>query len=162
MPRRFPYSVVIAAFFLCVPFTAWAGSDRTLETRFATLYYADDQEISDLLWRITGKRLGLTDSTELLKERVDELVERVEGLLEMYPSPLRFSIRLVPHTVAGPIARYTHRDRTIVVAVDRVTDGVLAHEMAHAVINAYFPVATPEKAQEVLAQYVDEHLWNLT
>ena len=37
--------------------------------------------------------------------------------------------------------------------------GVLAHEVAHAIINQYFAVPPPSKVQEILSQYVDKHLW---
>jgi hypothetical protein len=32
--------------------------------------------------------------------------------------------------------------------------------MAHAVINFYFKVPPPAKMQEILAQYVDLHVWD--
>ncbi len=161
MSRHLSHSLLIAVLLLCHPAQVRADAEKTLQTRFATIHYSDDREISDFLWRITGKRLALTDSAELVKNRVDELVERVETLLEMYPSPFQFSIQLEAHTLQDPVALFYHRTRTITLAIDRVTDGVLAHEMAHAVINAYFPVPPPEKAQEILAQYVDKNLYNL-
>ncbi len=161
MSRRLSQSLLIAALILAFPARAAADADKILQTRFAVIRYADEQQIGDLLWRITGKRVGLPDSAQLLKNRTDELVGRVEALLEMYPAPFHFTIQLQPHYDGGAIAEYSHRTRSITVAVDRVTDGVLAHEMAHAVINAYFPVPPPEKAQEILAQYVDKHLYNL-
>ena len=161
MSRHLLRSLLIATLLLCLPAQVRADAEKTLQTRFATIRYSDDQEIGDFLWRITGKRLALTDSTGLVKNRVDELVERVETLLEMYPSPFQFSIRLESHTLQDPAALYSHRTRTITLAIDCVTDGVLAHEMAHAVISAYFQVPPPEKAQEILAQYVDKNLYNL-
>lgn len=161
MSRHLSHSLLIATLFLFLPVQAHAAAEKTLHTRFVTIHYSEDQEIGDFLWRITGKRLALSDSTELVKNRVDELVERVETLLEMYPSPFQFSIRLEAHYSQDPVALYSHRTRTITLAIDRVTDGVLAHEIAHAIINAYFPVPPPEKAQEILAQYVDKNLYNL-
>ena len=161
MSRHLLRSLLIAALFLCCPAEVRADAENTLQTRFATIHYSDDREISAFLWRITGKRLTLTDSTKLVKDRVDELVERVETLLEMYPASFQFSIRFEAHTLEDPAALYSHRTRTITLAIDRVTDGVLAHEMAHAIINAYFPVPPPEKAQEILAQYVDKNLYTL-
>ena len=43
------------------------------------------------------------------------------------------------------------------VAVDSVTDNIIAHEIAHAVINAYFVIPPPARMQEILAQYMDQH-----
>ncbi|OIO37805.1 MAG: hypothetical protein COT00_00375 [Candidatus Omnitrophica bacterium CG07_land_8_20_14_0_80_50_8] len=161
MSRRLWHSLLIPALLLCSSSHVLAAAEKTLQTRFATIRYSQDREVGDFLWRITGKRLAPIDGTQLVKNRVDELVERVETLLEMYPSPFQFSIQLEAHTFEDPAALYSHRTRTITFAVDRVTDGVLAHEIAHAVINAYFPAPPPEKVQEILAQYVDEHLYNL-
>ena len=158
-PRLLPLGLFAVMFFFMPQALAVAEAGNTLETRFATVRYTDEQELNGFIWRITGKRLAVQDSTDLLTNRVDELVERVESLLEMYPTPLHFTIMLEPHYTNGAIAEYSHHTRTIAVKVDRVTDGVLAHEMAHAVMNAFFPVPPPEKAQEILAQYVDAHLW---
>jgi hypothetical protein len=44
--------------------------------------------------------------------------------------------------------------------VDNVSDGVFAHEIAHAVIYKYFPRPPSSTAQEVLTQYVDKYLWS--
>ena len=158
MSRLFSRSLVIGAILLSATHPSFAG-DKILETKFATIHYNEDEEITHFFWRLSGKRVSLTGNTELIRNRLDELVERVERLLEMYPAPFRFELRLKAHYVSGSIAEYSHHTRSITVALDRLTDGVLAHDMAHAVINAYFPVPPPEKAQEILAQYVDKHLY---
>jgi len=96
-------------------------------------------------------------------------------LLDMYPFDLSIKIcvyqshrdiesaysHLTPLGAFGktPIAFYSHRSRTIYVSVENTGAGVLAHEIAHAVINFYFPEPPPERMQEILAQYVDKHLW---
>ena len=140
---------------------AGAALENSIETRFATIQYNDEDQLRDFLWRITGQRVALADSSDLVKNRVDELVGRVEAMLEMYPEGLHFFISFKALSTQGTVAEYSHATRTILVVLDRVTDGILAHEMAHAVMNAYFPVPPPEKAQEILAQYVDAHLYNL-
>ena len=115
--------------------------------------------MNDFSWRISGKRLSLAANAAFLKKRIDELVERVEAVLGIYPDSFHFDIYLEPEYHGGDIAFYSSHHRSITVAVDRVTDGVLAHEIAHAVINAYFKTPPPQKVQEILAQYVDRHLW---
>ena len=138
-----------------------AGSSRKMETRFATVHYADDAEIEDFLWRISGKRLGGEEAAELTRNRVDEIVERVESVLDMHPLALHFGIFLETESRGeGAIAYYSHESRSITALSNRITDGVLAHEIAHAVLNSYFGIIPPEKAQEILAQYVDQHLWS--
>lgn len=106
---------------------------------------------------------------------MDNIVERVSRLLDMYPSDLHFNIALYPKdkdieraflSMGGlrtyetaPIAFYSHKRRTIYISLEKLTAGVLAHEIAHAIINVYFDTPPPERMQEILAQYVDRHLW---
>ncbi len=56
------------------------------------------------------------------------------------------------------ISFYSPKYKTIFVSVKDIDLGVLAHEIAHAVIDFYYGMATPSKIQEVLAQYVESHL----
>lgn len=151
-----------AAVLLIVTSSPAHAAEHTLQTQYATIRYAQDADLRDFLWRITGSRLApeLTPE-EPVKRRVDELVDRVQSLLDLYPSSLRFDIEITPDAGAGgPLAHYSHgADRRIYVSPRTVTDGILAHEIAHAVICAHFNPPPPEKAQEILARYVDQNLW---
>jgi hypothetical protein len=104
---------------------------------------------------------------------VDKIVETVCSLLDMHPLKLNFTISLckthaevaaaykaLGMTGAAPVAFYSHGSRTIFVATDDITDRILAHEIAHAVICAYFLAPPPIRMQEILAQYVDKNLWD--
>ena len=57
-----------------------------------------------------------------------------------------------------PVAFYSHGMAGIYLTTERLNAGILAHEIAHAVINAYFVTPPPAKMQEILSQYVDRHL----
>jgi hypothetical protein len=116
---------------------------------------------------------GLDESHRRLTMRIDEILEKVQSILDMYPIDLHISIFVLPDyeslkkvfrefslSGSAPIAFYSHKMRSIYVAADSLTDGVLGHEIAHAVINFYFGVPPPAKMQEILAQYVDLHLWD--
>ena len=80
-------------------------------------------------------------------------------ILDMFPSNFRVKIELRGGYIEGKIALYNNSENKIVVYADKVTDGVLAHEVAHVVICRYFVSVPPPKIQEILAQYVDTHLW---
>ncbi|MDD5672373.1 MAG: hypothetical protein PHN49_12130, partial [Candidatus Omnitrophica bacterium] len=121
--------------------------------------YSDDQALSDFLWRISGKRLSAKDDLTPAKSRLDEIVERVQTVLDMHPENFQLKVRLYPKYTEGRIASYKPATRTIMVFADRVTDGVFAHEVAHAVLCDYFGTAPSEKVQEILSQYVDRNLW---
>ena len=162
MRRSFAFGILLLTLPLALMTRpAFAEDLKTLKTRFTSIRYTEDSQISAFFWRISGRRLDPVESRGLASNRVDELVERVEALLEMYPSGLKFEILLVPRHVDGPHSTYSHKTGRVTAYLDRLTDGVLAHEIAHAVICAYFVTPPPEKTQEVLAQYVDKHLWEL-
>lgn len=156
--RFFALAAFLAACFWPFP----ASADRSIDTRYATILYAEDTHLNDFLWRITGSRpMAGQEVEEPVKNRVDELVDRVEALLDMHPASFRFEIYLDPKAGRmGVPAHYSHGERRVHVSPATVTDGMLAHEIAHAVICAHFEVPPPEKSQEILARYVDENLWN--
>lgn len=139
-----------------------ARAERSVETQYATIRFTEESHLNEFLWRITGNRLspGFT-AAEPVKSRVDELVDRVQAILDVYPASLHFNIDLTAETRPGaPPARYEHDRKTVTVSPGTATDGMLAHEIAHAVICAHFTPPPPEKAQEILARYVDENLWS--
>ena len=153
IPRAFLSILLVAAGLVAI------AESSFFYTHFTTIHYGKDKDLSDLVWRLSGHRLYNEERTSLARNRVDEIVDRVQALLGMYPEAFHVDIYLRPYQKPGDIASYCHETRTIDVAVDRVTDGILAHELAHAVINSYFKVPPPRKAQEILAQYVDRQLW---
>lgn len=151
----------------------WA---KAYETQYSTIYYSVDSDIGAFTRNIGRGLQFFGESHEknpmLAKNRVDALVERVEQILDMYPSNLHFKIYIYPaykdlsmqYLATGslsksPIAFYNHKTRAIYLSLSDTTDGVLAHEIGHAVINFFFPVPPPARMQEILAQYVDRHLW---
>jgi len=149
---------------------------KTYESNCCTIRYSDTGQLSTFTQRIGGYKYtskGLDDNPSNVKTRVDEIMGKVQATLDMYPSDFHISILLYPDyqtvekifrqfTMTGnvPLAFYANKAKTIYVNVDSATVGVLAHEMAHAVINFYFEVPPPAKMQEILAQYVDLHIWD--
>jgi hypothetical protein len=149
---------------------------ETYESNCCSIQYSDAGYVSTFTRRIGGYRYtstGLDDNPSNVKSRVDEIMGKVQATLDMHPSDFHISILLYPDyqsvekifrqfAASGnvPLAFYSNRTKTIYVNVDSITVGVLAHEMAHAVINFYFEVPPPAKMQEILAQYVDLHIWD--
>jgi len=148
---------------------------KTYLTRYADIFYANEQDLHTFTRNIGSGIRFLTESPEkdplLARNRVDRIVDLVGRLLDMRPPSLHFRIELYRtqgeldgiyhgHGMMGsaPPAFYSHTTRTITVALDTITDRILAHEIAHAVICFYFGTPPPARTQEVLAQYVDKHL----
>lgn len=169
-------ALLLAVFFRATAYGAREAACETLETGYASIYCRNDGELISFGRNIDAITLFNRDkdkSRGLIARQVDLIVTEVRKHLDMYPSDLRFNIRIystyveieaVYMTFAAsgkpPIAFYSHRTRSIYVSNENVTDGVLAHEIAHAVINFYFVTPPPSKMQEILAQYVDRHLWD--
>jgi hypothetical protein len=160
MNRSIVTAISISAllFSLATPSSAETASFRT---RYATVYYDRERDLTDFLWRIGGEEAALPQERTLAANRVDRLIERVESILDMRPKNFKVKIYLAGELL-GPhkVAYYQYRTRAIHVSVHLVNDGVLAHEIAHAVIDRYFASPPSSKVQEILTQYVDKHLWS--
>ncbi len=150
---------------------------KTLETKYTTIYYPDDKSL--LLF---GEKISRTkpilrgngrETQKAVREIVDRIIFRVKMLLDMHPRKFHPRIRIYrtykelediyrKMGLSGktPLAFYSARDKTIYLTVERLNDGVFAHEVAHGVINTYFKIPPPARMQEILAQYVDVHLWS--
>lgn len=169
--------VTVFKLFLLSPPHVFAQEQwNILESHCCTIQYTDDELLRNFTLRIGGFKFtskGLDDNPANVKTRVDEIMNKVQSILDMYPMDMHIAIQLYPdHVNLGqtfrqfsatgnvPIAFYANATKSIYVDVSSVTAGVLGHEIAHAVINFYFDTPPPAKMQEILAQYVDLHLWD--
>jgi hypothetical protein len=175
-------SLIALLVFISLPLEAFPAErplSKTYQTRYSTVRYSRDAELTEF-----GIKILMFDEplykyaekdilTVAVRDNVDAIVDRVKTLLDMNPRDLRFTIRIYPahsdikamyleHGMLGkaPYAFYSHNERTIYVSLEMLTPGMLAHETAHAVMNSYFAVPPPADMQEVLARYVDRHLWD--
>ena len=139
---------------------AFAAKSLVFKTKYVKMHYADDLTLKSFIWRVSGKKINLPVDFSLAKNIVDMITERVQSVLDMYPVNFSVDIYLYPEYKHGLIASYNKATNSIQIYADQVTDGVLAHELAHAVINCYFDSPPPERIQEILTQYVDKHLWS--
>jgi hypothetical protein len=149
-----------------------------LKTRYTTIVYKTEdllrkfnKEVSlGSLSYIMRNTRSITAEDEA-KNKVDVIIEKVESLLEMFPKNLKFRMMLLPgekdvqrvyrekyRTEVDYIAFYSPQDETVYVSVEDVRRGVLAHELAHVVIDHYYGVPTPVRIHEILAQFAESHL----
>lgn len=134
---------------------------KTFKTKYSTVHYADDKDIDDFVWRLGGQKLEFLNDPQLASNRIDRIISRVESILDMWPENLLIPIYLYRGTLKpNKVAFYEHKSKSIKVSIEYASDGVLAHEIAHAVINKHFSSSPPGKVEEILAQYVDKHLWS--
>lgn len=112
-----------------------------------------------------------------LGQYLDALLKRVQMLLDMRLSRMTIKIRILDSEeqvmaeflklTGGHLSRYhsrrppaffSRKDNTIYIQTRRLNVGMLAHEMAHAVLLHYFRVPPPLKIQEMLAIYIDREI----
>jgi hypothetical protein len=170
--------VVSVLFFLCCSLLPAVARSAELKTQYTTLVFEKDELLKDFnhaislgsLNHLLRSRKSITADDEI-RNKVDVLIERIQAVLDMRPRELRFRMVLLAtdsdvqkvyrskyNANADFIAFYSLRDKTIYLSVNDIRLGVLAHELAHMIIDHYFGVPPPVKIHEVLAQFVEEHL----
>ena len=178
-PARAVLFLVLGFFLLLSLPPALLAQDvvKPYQTQYATISFTDESDLHTFTGNIGTGLSFLLDSPEknplLAKTRVDKIVERVCSILDMHPLNLRFGITLYRSEAefaaayratgisgSAPVAFYSHSTRSIAVITGKITDRIIAHEIAHAVLCIYFDTPPPARMQEILAQYVDKHLWD--
>lgn len=103
--------------------------------------------------------------------KCDTLFQRAQEILDMYPPGIHTTIRIsrdreeIKDTHASrygftteAIAFYVFENNTIYTTAKDISESVLAHEMAHCIVDHYFRMRPPRKIEEMLAMHVDAHL----
>jgi len=119
----------------------------------------------------TFSRLDNNPLINRVVNKVGTLYERVKEILGMYKSMDKLVIHIYQdqeqlHTayykIYGRVTRlrawYIFERNTIYIQLNDLHEGLLAHEMAHAIIDNYLTVRPPTASAEILARYVDEYL----
>lgn len=141
--------------------TGFAESSNIFKTKYTSIHYKDDKDLSDFLWRLGGTRIDFARDKDMASNRVDSIVERVETIIDMRPKDLNIDIYLQRGDLKyNEVAFYQYKTNAVYLSVDKVSDGVFAHEISHAIVNRYFTTPIPSKMQEIITQYVDRYLWS--
>lgn len=155
---------------------------KVLETRYVKLNYLSLADLENFDRKIDydedsqgfgffgGKRKG-ENFEEGLKKKIDTLYERVQRILDMRKADKKVSVKIYPNKNElwkAYEAIYKKRNQlrawyifeyhTIYVNIDDLNEGMLAHEVAHSVIDNFLEVRPPSATAEILARYVDMHL----
>ncbi|MCG8563697.1 MAG: hypothetical protein MI747_01295 [Desulfobacterales bacterium] len=106
-----------------------------------------------------------------VRQKLNRMVEKVQLILDMRKPFPRVFINLYSNaedlhwayfqiygTRKELRAWYTFQHNTIYINVLDLHSGMLAHELAHAVVDHYLGVRPPRATAEILARYVDQHL----
>ncbi|MBW2109096.1 MAG: hypothetical protein JRI36_10595 [Deltaproteobacteria bacterium] len=155
---------------------------QELETAHTVIRYQDPKDLTKLNARIRfpGKNWGIIrlfkpgdikDLRSMVVRKVDIIFERAQQILGMRKPMKKVSIRVYQNraqlhqaykTIYGGRCRirawYRYRNNSVYVNVRDLNEGMLAHELAHAIIDNYLDVRPPRATAEILARYVDSHL----
>ncbi|MCJ7542674.1 MAG: hypothetical protein MUO88_23745 [Desulfobacterales bacterium] len=119
------------------------------------------------------KKKSPDDIENEIKLKVDAVYEKVQEILDMRKSMEKVTIYIVHdkqelHFLYQKIfktpchlrAWYVYELNAVYVNVDDIHEGILAHEIAHSIINHYLLIRPPKATLEILARYVDGHLFD--
>jgi len=155
-----------------------AGWQR-VDSRYCTIWVDPSLEAKKLnqkvkTWMIRPQavRVQKADTPEgQLAAKCDTIFRKAQELLDMYPPGVHVAVKIAnSHTQirdvhaaqygygTEAVAFYVFENNTIYATAKEFSTSVLAHEMAHCIIDHYFGVRPPRKIEEMLAMYVDAHL----
>ena len=154
---------------------------KELKSRHTILRYQSQEDLNIFDQKIKysaasglstlARRLEKNNPDERLIEKIDAIYQRVQEILDMRKSMKRIRINIYStkkqlHKAYFRIykdhrklrAWYIFEVNTIFLTVEDVFAGMLAHEMAHSIIDHYLTVRPPPATAEILARYIDSHL----
>jgi len=177
---------VIMILTLCGSATASADNTgwKTLETKHALIRY---QSVKDLAKFNKEIEYGEDKSSALLSlfglgedkvirsvtGKVDAIYERTQDILDMHRKMKKVVINIYPDkeelnraytSIYNEECRirawYIFDENTVYINADDLHEGMLAHEIAHSVIDHFLLMSPPAASAEILARYVDANLHN--
>jgi hypothetical protein len=156
---------------------------QSIETKYTIIHYQSLKDLKKFNHKVDYspgewglKRLfSRSDSTKMInkfEKKVDALYERVQDILDMRKRMKKVTVNVYHnkkqlHAAYWGIykkpcklrAWYIYEYNTIYINVGDLHEGMLAHEMAHSIIDHYLTVRPPDATAEILARYVDSHLF---
>lgn len=106
-----------------------------------------------------------------LTAKFNAIIEQAKVVLNMYPKNLHVKVVVLPTAKdcsavfakkyglrENKIAYYSLSENTIYISATDTRTGVVAHELAHAIVDFYFSERPPYHIHEMLAQSVEQHL----
>jgi hypothetical protein len=159
------------------------SSWKKIETRYTIIMFKSAKDLKNFDKKIDyspskarssrlKKSSDSNDPFNRLRLKVDAVFERAQEILEMQGNVKSVVIRIYPDKkslgdicfkITGRKCRirswYIFNNRTIYANARDTHEGILAHEMAHHIIDHYMNVRPPKATAEILARYVDKHLF---
>ena len=158
------------------------GNDWTsVDSICCTIFFKDGVDLAAVNDKIDTYKIdyGLTekpvregdDAKSEIAYKFDLISFKVEQILDMRPRDLHLDVRIykgqkdidrvyveIFSERKGFMAYYIFKVDTLFTSQEEISANVLAHEIAHCVVDHYFSVIPPTKVAEMIAQYADAHI----
>lgn len=158
---------------------------KKLDTKYASIRYQTEEDLKAYNQKTKSPKeisaSGINslfsnsepmDYKEELKQKIDTIFKRVQEILDMRKKVATVKVNIYHnkkalHEAFFKIYKkktslrgwYIFEYNTIYMSIDDTHTGMLAHEMAHSIIDHYLKVKPPSATAEILARYVDSHLF---
>lgn len=160
------------------------GHLQTLEARkqvstgYSRIFYEDEETLRKFNRKIkygsvnylhAGSALYDLSVEDQVSRKIDLIIDKVKSILDMKPKNFKVDIHILKSIdkvrisykrkygrEVEFIAFYSPIERAVYISAEEAKLKVLAHELAHAVIDQFFDVVPPEKIHELLAHHVEE------
>lgn len=148
------------------------------ESASLIIYFRPETDLKALQRKLNSKafssgQMTVYSETDPQKEicgRLDKVFNKVKDILGVHPAMPKIKIKIFKDAdelnsayfmlfgkKGDSKSFYVHKYNTIYTSENTITDPVIAHEMAHAVIDHYLPAVPSEIAGEMMASYVDAY-----
>lgn len=115
--------------------------------------------------------ISISEIKKMLYWKVDAIFRRAQEILDMKKKFKKVNVLIYPDEKSlgqaytdvykgqcNLRAWYRYRTNSVYLNVQDVHAGMLAHELAHGIIDHFLLVKPPSNTAEILARYVDAHL----
>ena len=187
--KNFLVFSLLTLFFLPLHSGAQAGTEehiawQSLATKYTIIHYQSPKDLKKFYakvkygpknWSLKVLFSGKCPDVlrEMTSKKVDLVFEKVQKILGMRKKMDKININIYQNKTQlneaysdiypGTCrirAWYRHANNTVYLNLNDLQEGMLAHELTHAVVDHYLLVRPPHATAEILARYVDNHLKN--
>lgn len=154
----------------------------SVNSLYCTIFFKDGADLETVDKKIDTYKIdyGLTEKppraggaevADEISYKFDLIFFKVQEILDMRPKGLHLNVRIyrgqkdldrvyveIFDRDNEFIAYYIFKINTLFASEEKVSANILAHEIAHCVVDHYFSVIPPTKVAEMIAQYADAHL----
>jgi len=150
---------------------------NTIETAHFTIYVESGIDLGAVKRRLRNdfsffsRKAGRGTTEENIASRLDSIFTQARDMLDMYPAMPKIRLKIFKsgesldreyRAMTGNNHRmkafYVHDCDMIYTCEEELSDSVIVHETAHAIVDHYYKGIPPPRISEALASYVDMQL----